>query len=255
MDDLHKPFVTEEFVEMISKYAKVKHINNIPTINGRTYFWANKKFEGVKKQYIVGGEKSSPKKYFVKFPSNYEETYKNYKKFFRKSLKQSQKTLKLEVKTSVEDPRVHYKIYKDVMIRNNTFVFPFSFFKDAMNLSFAKIYEARLDDKVIAFSLMLYKNLFFQFALSDFFNHRPNQFLLDAIYKDFENEFVYLGTSFANSGHHRFKEASTARPMNCSPYPYHGEFHLAKAFLKLPLGPIYRLLSNNKFAVGGFLPY
>ena len=54
MKDMHKPFVTEEFVNMLSKYVKIKYINDIPTINGRTYFWANKKFEGVKKQSVVG---------------------------------------------------------------------------------------------------------------------------------------------------------------------------------------------------------
>jgi hypothetical protein len=100
MNDIHDPFVTNEFINMLSKYVEIKRIKGIPTINGRTYFWANKKFEDVKKQYVIGGNKTSPKSYFVKYPCNYEETYLNYARDFKNHLKKSKGKLALEIKNN-----------------------------------------------------------------------------------------------------------------------------------------------------------
>jgi hypothetical protein len=255
MNDIHDPFVTNEFINMLSKYVEIKRIKGIPTINGRTYFWANKKFEDVKKQYVIGGNKTSPKSYFVKYPCNYEETYFNYARDFKNHLKKSKGKLALEIKNNSNNIDGYYEIYRETMKRNNSFIFKKSFIKDILSLSYCKIYEISYENRVIAFSAMLNKNVFMTCSSKEGLKHRPNQFLLDAMYKDNENQFVYLGTSFTNSGHQAFKEHSGAISINCSPMPYTCEFHIAKALLKLPLGPIYRMFSNNKFMVSVFLPF
>ena len=257
---MQEPFMTKEFCDMMNRFIQLKYIEGIPTFDGkRTYFWSNKKFDSIKKQYLVDENIKKPVKYFfIKQPATHEESFKSYHKHFRNQLRKAKKqNLILEIYEipDAEKIRSCYDLYKQNIERLNGVYFPFEFFQAICDLSYSQICAVKKDDEIVSIALLLGNLLFIQASNAHGRQLCANNLLYDSFYQNFENEMFFLGTSFSGSGHYRFKKHSGAKPIPVAPTTI--DLISSLSFLRKSkfIKKILSKITNNKKIFKYFFPY
>lgn len=218
-EHIEDAFLQKEFCDVLSRFLPIQYVNGIPTLHGKSFFWSEHKYEGLKKQYLVGArsyEATKPRSFFfVKYPSSYEQTYKTYDESFRNHVVRAQKkglSCFIEKSPKEIDVMKAYELYDKRMELFGSLSVSYEFFQQLCLLSYSTLFFVKKDGNTVAFTLMLGNVLFF-IASNNFGNKLyANNFLYDSLYQYFENEKIFLGLASA-PGLFAFKKKSGAIPV------------------------------------------
>ena len=251
-----EPFLTQEFCSLLSSHLPLTYIQGIPTINGKTFFWSTEKFEGIKKQYLVGENLTNAKKsFFVHDPRPYIFSFRAYAPAFRNKLRRAQKNnlvFRLQNQPAQNIIADCYRIYDANMAKIRTFSFAPEFFGSLFSLPFTRLLTVSRQNELLAFGLMLGNLLFIQSSSPLGKSLGANNLLYDELFKLLENQTIFSGIAGkSNVGLYAFKLHAGLRPIPAQPSYFDPIYYIPKFLRHNALaGWVVRSMDKKKI-----LPY
>ena len=251
-----EPFLTPEFYSLLSSYLPLTYVHGIPTINGKTFFWSTQKFEGIKKQYLIGENlRNAKKSFFVQDPKPYVQTLKAYAPGFRNKIRKAQKNkliFRMENQPSLNQITECYRIYDANMVKIMTFSFSPEFFSSLFTLPFVNLLTVSRPNELLAFGLMLGNLLFIQSSSPLGKSLGANNLLYDELFKLLQNQTIFSGIAGkSNVGLYAFKMHAGLRPIPAQPSYFDPVYFIPKFLRHNALaGWAVRLIDKQKI-----LPY